>query len=87
MNILSPEIRVHGHAENSCPTVSVCLPVYNGEDYLLHAIHSVLHQTFDDLELIISDNASTDRTGEISREATTPGTLAYAISGLTPTGD
>ncbi len=47
------------------PTVSVCLPVYNGERYVRETIDSVLAQTFDDLELVISDNASTDRTREI----------------------
>ena len=51
------------------PSVSVCLPVYNGEAYLADAIQSVLSQTFSDLELIVSDNASTDRTGALCREA------------------
>lgn len=45
--------------------VSVGLPVYNGEKYLEQAIVSVLDQTYQDFELIISDNASTDRTQEI----------------------
>ena len=49
------------------PRVSVGLPVYNGERYLAEAIDSALGQSFDDLELIISDNASTDRTREISK--------------------
>lgn len=39
--------------------------MYNGENYLEDAINSVLAQTFTDFELIISDNASTDRTSEI----------------------
>ncbi len=47
------------------PKVSVGLPVYNGQDYLSEAISSVLNQTFADFELVISDNASTDRTEEI----------------------
>jgi glycosyltransferase involved in cell wall biosynthesis len=51
------------------PTVSICLPVYNGEKYLGEAIRSVLEQDFEDFELIISDNASTDRTQEICRRA------------------
>jgi glycosyltransferase involved in cell wall biosynthesis len=50
------------------PTVSVGLPVFNGETFLEVAISSVLAQTFDDLELIICDNASTDRTAEICRD-------------------
>jgi glycosyltransferase involved in cell wall biosynthesis len=50
------------------PHVSVGLPVYNGERYVSQAIESILSQTFPDLELIISDNASTDATERICRE-------------------
>jgi glycosyltransferase involved in cell wall biosynthesis len=50
------------------PRVSIGLPVYNGEAYLAEAIESVLAQTFADFELIISDNASTDRTSEICQD-------------------
>lgn len=49
------------------PTVSICLPVYNGENYLAIAIELMLAQTFADFELIICDNASTDRTEAICR--------------------
>jgi glycosyltransferase involved in cell wall biosynthesis len=51
---------------NSTPLVSVGLFVYNGERYLREAVESVLNQTLTDFELIISDNASTDRTSEIA---------------------
>lgn len=44
------------------PLVSVALPVYNGERYLDDAITSILSQSLEDLELIITDNASTDGT-------------------------
>jgi len=47
--------------------LSIGLPVYNGERYLAKAIGSLQDQTFRDFELIISDNASTDRTAEICR--------------------
>jgi glycosyltransferase involved in cell wall biosynthesis len=50
------------------PRVSIGLPVYNGERYLRAAVDSLLGQTFSDFELIISDNASDDATGEIARE-------------------
>jgi glycosyltransferase involved in cell wall biosynthesis len=50
-------------------TVSVCLPVYNGERYIGQAIKSVLAQTFQDLELIISDNASSDATRQVCERA------------------
>jgi glycosyltransferase involved in cell wall biosynthesis len=52
----------------SVPAVSVGIPVFNGESYLEVAISSVLAQSFEDLELIISDNASTDRTAEICQD-------------------
>src|SRR5215469_3928553 len=47
------------------PLVSVGIPVFNGEAFLEDAIRSVLTQALDDLELILCDNASTDRTAEI----------------------
>ncbi len=49
------------------PTVSIGLPVRNGQRYVAQAIESILAQTFGDFELIISDNASTDDTEEICR--------------------
>lgn len=49
------------------PTVSIGLPVYNGEEFLAQALDALLAQTYEDFELIISDNASTDRTGDICR--------------------
>lgn len=50
------------------PKLSIGLPVYNGEKYLSEAIDNLLSQTFTDFELIICDNASTDRTAEICHE-------------------
>lgn len=47
------------------PQVSIGLPVYNGEKYLEETIESLLNQTFSDLEIVISDNCSTDHTNEI----------------------
>jgi glycosyltransferase involved in cell wall biosynthesis len=43
------------------------LPVYNGERYLEAALQSLLAQTYRDFEIIITDNASTDRTQQICR--------------------
>lgn len=47
------------------PKVTVGLAVYNGENFLNDAIQSIRAQTFEDFELIISDNCSTDSTPEI----------------------
>lgn len=52
----------------SSPRVSIGLPVFNGANYLHRSVQSILAQDFEDLELIISDNASTDETGLICRE-------------------
>jgi glycosyltransferase involved in cell wall biosynthesis len=41
------------------------MPVYNGENFLKEGLDSILAQTFKDFEVIISDNASSDKTGEI----------------------
>lgn len=55
------------HPVPSSPTVSIGLPVFNGEAFLADAIRSLLAQTCADIELIIADNASTDRTGDICK--------------------
>jgi len=49
------------------PRVSVGMPVYNCERYVAEAIESHLRQTYTDFELVITDNASTDRSEEICR--------------------
>ena len=49
------------------PKVSVGLPVYNGQEFLEKALECILGQDFEDFELIISDNASVDETGDICR--------------------
>ncbi len=49
------------------PKVSFGLPVRNAEHSIERVVSSVLAQTFDDFELVVSDNASTDRTSEICR--------------------
>ena len=47
--------------------VSVGVPVYNGEKYLAETLDSLLAQSLQEFEIVISDNASTDRTPEICR--------------------
>jgi glycosyltransferase involved in cell wall biosynthesis len=47
------------------PLVSIGVPVYNGERFLAQALDTLLGQTLQDFELIISDNASTDGTADI----------------------
>jgi len=47
--------------------LTVFMPVYNGENYLQAAINSILAQSFQDFELLIIDDGSTDRSAEIIR--------------------
>lgn len=54
------------------PKISVCIPVYNGADFIEEAIKSVLSQNFDDYELLIIDNKSTDNTVEIINNFKSP---------------
>jgi glycosyltransferase involved in cell wall biosynthesis len=58
----------HSKRTESGPLVSVGLPVFNGESFLRGAIDSILAQSHRDLELVISDNASTDRSAAIAEE-------------------
>ncbi len=51
------------------PAVSLCLPVFNGARYLESTVRSLLAQDFADIELIITDNASTDATRDICEAA------------------
>jgi glycosyltransferase involved in cell wall biosynthesis len=47
------------------PRVTIGLPIYNGEQLLPQALESLLTQDFDDVEVVISDNASVDDTPEL----------------------
>jgi len=55
-------------ASSSSPLVSVVIPVYNGQDSIANAIRSVLAQTYDNFELTIANNCSTDQTAAIAEE-------------------
>lgn len=50
------------------PEISVIMSVYNGEEYLIEAIESIINQTFKDWELIVINDCSADATGEILSE-------------------
>lgn len=48
--------------------VSIVLPTYNGQKYIRESIQSIIQQTYEDWELIIIDDCSTDDTNKIARE-------------------
>ncbi|MCL4294780.1 MAG: glycosyltransferase [Anaerolineae bacterium] len=50
------------------PRVSVIIPTYNRKAYIQEAINSVLTQTYQDLELIVVDDGSTDGTGDVLKQ-------------------
>jgi len=50
---------------NNDPEVSIIIPVYNSEEVIEETLESALHQTYDDYEVIVTDNKSTDNTVSI----------------------
>ena len=50
------------------PKVSVIVPCYNSENYIHRCIDSLVYQTFEDIEILIIDNRSTDKTWKIAKE-------------------
>lgn len=55
-------------ATNYYPLVSVIVPVYNVEDYLERCVSSITDQTYDNLEIILVDDGSTDSSGKLCDE-------------------
>ncbi|MFO7763174.1 MAG: glycosyltransferase family A protein [Wenzhouxiangellaceae bacterium] len=54
------------------PKVTVFIPVHNREDYICVAVNSILAQTFEDFELLVVDDGSTDRTVEVLESYSDP---------------
>jgi len=61
------ESLIYDQHKESTPLVTVGIPVYNDEKYVAIAIEDILRQTHQNLEIIISDNHSTDATEDICR--------------------
>jgi glycosyltransferase involved in cell wall biosynthesis len=54
------------------PLVTISIPTYNQERYIARAIESALAQTYPNLEVVVADDCSTDRTYEIARTLSDP---------------
>ena len=52
------------------PLVSIGVPIYNAEEFVIERINSLVNQTYKNLEIIISDNASSDSSQKICEEFT-----------------
>jgi glycosyltransferase involved in cell wall biosynthesis len=63
----------------STPLVTVCIPTYNGEKFVAEAIYSVLSQTYPNLEIILSDDNSSDQTVEIAKSLQSQSSCKFTI--------
>jgi len=68
------------------PKISICIPTYQGETYLQEALDSILAQDFQDIEVIISDDASSDATLDIAERFKSVAAFPVHIHKHTPQG-
>jgi predicted O-linked N-acetylglucosamine transferase (SPINDLY family)/glycosyltransferase involved in cell wall biosynthesis len=65
--VVVPEFLEKTKADNG-ELVSICIPTYNGEEYLAETLRSAIAQTYPQIEILLSDDGSTDRTIQIAEE-------------------
>lgn len=68
------------------PLVSICIPTYNGADYIVQAMDSALAQTYPNLEIVVSDDASVDTTLELITSYKNKTSIPIYIHHHTPNG-
>lgn len=68
------------------PLVSICIPTYNGEKFIAEALYSAINQTYRNIEIIISDDASNDSTLKIVNEIISNSNRPFAVYNHKPSG-
>jgi glycosyltransferase involved in cell wall biosynthesis len=63
------------------PKVSICIPTYNRKEYLKETLESIFAQTYQDYEIIVVDDGSTDGTEEMIRKISAPITYHWQENG------
>ena len=63
-------------------TISVIVPVHNAEKYLIECIESIVNQTYDKLEIILVDDNSTDKSGDICDQYATNDSRVHVIHNI-----
>jgi glycosyltransferase involved in cell wall biosynthesis len=66
--ILEPKVNTYYLYHMSFPLISVIMPCFNSETYLINTVSSVFRQSYQNIELIVVDDGSTDRSSEILSE-------------------
>jgi len=54
--------------KGNLPLVSICIPVYNSQNTIGKTLSSIVHQTYSNIEIIVVDNCSSDRTVQVIEE-------------------
>ena len=67
--------------QTKSPLVSICIPTYNGAEFLAEALASCLAQTYPAIEIIISDDDSTDETLEIAKKFQSKTSVEFRVIG------
>ena len=73
-------------SDHNKPLVSICIPTYNGEKFIAEALHSVLNQDYDNLEIILSDDRSSDNTVQFAKAILSKSGLKHHIDSHEPSG-
>ena len=68
-----------GEPQKAEPLVSICIPTYNGERFIAEAIESALNQTYSNIEVILSDDGSSDKTVAIAQSFQTKTAVDFRI--------